>query len=146
MILTKETYIIHVGCALIAGGMTWGLHLFRPTKDARPARQTWGYQDLAVVCGAAIALIVFFYSGTFFNWSGVKGLYQTFHTWFQTGHNGNGHEKPFYYWLMLIGRYEWPVALGSLRLRARALLQEPERPFYRYLCGGNAACLQHCSL
>jgi uncharacterized protein (TIGR03663 family) len=112
MILTKETYIIHVGCAVIAGGMTWGLHLFRPTKDARPARQTWGYQDLALVCGTAIVLIVFFYSGTFLHWSGVKGLYQTFHTWFQTGQNGNGHEKPFYYWLMLIGRYEWPVALG----------------------------------
>ncbi len=112
MILTKETYIIHVGCAVIAACLTWVLHLVRPTKDARPVRQAWGYQDLAVVCGTAIALVVFFYSGTFFNWSGVKGLYQTFHTWFQTGHNGNGHEKPWYYWLMLIGRYEWPVALG----------------------------------
>ena len=112
MILTKETYIIHVGCALVAGGVAWGLHLFQPTKDAKPAHQTWTYQDLAVVCGMAIALIVFFYSGTFLNWSGLKGLYQTFHTWFQTGQNGNGHEKPFYYWLMLIGRYEWPVALG----------------------------------
>jgi uncharacterized protein (TIGR03663 family) len=112
MILTKETYIIHVGCAVIAAGLTWVLHLVRPTDDASPARQAWGYQDLAVVCGTAIALIVFFYSGTFFNWSGVKGLYQTFHTWFQTGHNGNGHEKPWYYWLMLICRYEWPVALG----------------------------------
>jgi uncharacterized protein (TIGR03663 family) len=112
MILTKETYIIHVGCALIAGGVVWGLHLFWPTKDAKPARQTWDYQDLAVVCGTSIVLVVFFYSGTFFNWNGVKGLYVTFHTWFQTGHKGAGHEKPWYYWLMLIGRYEWPVALG----------------------------------
>jgi hypothetical protein len=112
MVLTKETYIIHVGCTVIAAGLTWVLHLVRPTQDARPARQAWSYQDLAVVCGTAIALIVFFYSGTFFNWSGVKGLYQTFHTWFQTGQNGNGHEKAWYYWLMLIGRYEWPVALG----------------------------------
>ena len=85
----------------------------RSTDQGRqPVRQTWSYQDLAVVCADSIALVVFFYSGTFFNWSGVKGLYQTFHTWFKTGHNGNGHEKPWYYWLMLIGRYEWPVALG----------------------------------
>ncbi len=112
MILTKETYIIHVGCAVIAAGLTWVLHFIQPTKDARPVRQTWSYQDLMVVGGVAIALIIFFYSGTFLNWGGLNGLYQTFHTWFQTGQNGNGHEKPFFYWLRLICRYEWPVGLG----------------------------------
>ncbi len=48
------------------------------------------------------------------HWNGVKGLYRTFDAWFKTGSNGNGHEKPWYYWLMLIGRYEQPVALGLL--------------------------------
>ena len=56
-----------------------------------------------VVRGRRWPLIIFFYSGTFFNWPGVKGLYQTFETWFKTGHNGNGHEKPWHYWLELIG-------------------------------------------
>ncbi len=33
-------------------------------------------------------------------------------TWFQTGSNGNGHEKPWPYWLELTLRYEWPVFIG----------------------------------
>ena len=141
MILTKETYIIHVGCAVVAGGLTWVLHLVQPTKDARPVRQAWGYQDLAVVCGTAIALVVFFYSGTFFNWSGVKGLYQTFHTWFQTGHNGNGHEKPWYYWLMLIGRYEWPVALGLCTCAFAPFFKNMSVRYLAIYAVGTLACL-----
>ena len=70
--------------------------------------------DLFVVVAAGIALIVFFYSGTFFNWPGVKGVYLTFATWFQTGKNGNGHEKPFNYWLKLMLRYETPVLIGLI--------------------------------
>ena len=54
----------------------------------------------------------FFYSGTFLNWPGVKGLYLTFATWYHTGSNGNGHEKPWPYWLELTLRYEWPVFIG----------------------------------
>ena len=65
-----------------------------------------------MVTGAAIFFIVFFYSGTFLNWPGVKGLYLTFATWYQTGSNGNGHEKPWPYWLELVMRYEWPVFIG----------------------------------
>jgi hypothetical protein len=82
--------------------------------ESEPAEQTWTWVDLAMVCGVAVGALIFFYSGTFLNWGGVKGLYQTFDAWFKTGHNGNGHEKPFYYWLMLIGRYEWPVTIGLL--------------------------------
>jgi signal transduction histidine kinase len=81
---------------------------------AQLARQTWTYVDLAMVALAAAAVIVFFYSGTFLNWEGVKGLYQTFDAWFKTGSNGNGHEKDWYYWFMLIGTYEQPVALGLI--------------------------------
>ena len=55
-----------------------------------------------MVTGTAIFFIVFFYSGTFLNWPGLKGLYQTFAAWYQTGSNGNGHEKPWPYWLELV--------------------------------------------
>ncbi|PZR76740.1 MAG: hypothetical protein DLM73_01745 [Chthoniobacterales bacterium] len=112
MILTKETYIIHLGCAVVAAFVTWISHKITRLPDARPARQTWTYIDLAVVVLAGAAIIVFFYSGTFFNWEGVKGLYKTFDAWFKTGSNGNGHEKESYYWLELIVRYEQPVLLG----------------------------------
>ena len=124
MILTKETYIIHVGCAVIAALVTWVSHKITRIPDAQPVRQTWTYIDLAVVFGAGAALIVFFYSGAFMNWTGVTGLYKTFQAWFQTGNKGNGHEKSAYnlfwpnkswvnyYWLALLVRYEWPALLG----------------------------------
>lgn len=114
MVLTKETYIIHFACAALAIPATWLSLKITPIDDAKPARQMWRTIDLIVIIAAGIALIVFFYSGTFFNWSGVKGLYQTFAAWLKTGTNGNGHEKPFYYWLLLILRYEAPVLIGLL--------------------------------
>jgi uncharacterized protein (TIGR03663 family) len=151
MILTKETYIIHVGCAALAIPVTWifdrlpqlsvtkrwknkkrsgrndtGFPILTfgaytiywksapPVSDARPAKQSWDYVDLAMVIGTGIALIVFFYSGTFFHWSGVKGLYQAYVAWFTTGQEGHGHEKPWYYWLKLIARYEWPALVGLI--------------------------------
>ena len=114
MILTKETYIIHLGTALIAIPLLWISTKISPVDNAAPAPQKWTYADLAVVCIVGIGAIIFFYSGTFFHWNGIKGLYQSFHAWFKTGHAGNGHEKPFYYWLTLIARYEWPICAGLL--------------------------------
>ena len=58
--------------------------------------------------------IIFFYSGTFLDTPGLKGLYQTFSAWWHTGKAGNGHEKEWYYWLKLFGRYEWPTCAGLL--------------------------------
>lgn len=112
MILTKETYVIHLGCALLALPVLLISIKLCPVENALPVRQRWTGADLAMVCLAGIGAIIFFYSGTFFHWSGLKGLYETFHAWLETGRAGNGHEKPFYYWLMLIARYEWPACIG----------------------------------
>jgi hypothetical protein len=115
MILTKETYIIHLGCAAIAVFCTWLSHMITRVPEARMARQSWTAIDLVMVIGAGLAAIVFFYSGTFFNWEGVKGLYTTFDAWFKTGQAGkSGHEKEWHYWLKLIARYEHPVLVGLL--------------------------------
>ena len=112
MILTKETYIIHLGCALAAFFVAWISQKITPAEDAAPAEQTWTYASLGAVVAVGLAAIAFFYSGTFLNWSGLKGLYETFGAWFKTGSNGNGHEKAWWYWLMLLGRYEPPIALA----------------------------------
>lgn len=121
MILTKETYIIHLGCALLALPIAYGSTMLAGVEDARPAVQKWNSIDLTVVCLTAIGAIVFFYSGTFFHWGGLKDLFRTFHAWFETGSSGHGHEKPVYYWLELIVRYEWPICAGLI-LSAFALL------------------------
>jgi uncharacterized protein (TIGR03663 family) len=114
MILSKETYILHVACAIIALPICAITNYLSPIEDRRRAKQTWTYVDLAVVIGAGIALIVFFYTGTFFHWNGLKGLYQAYAPWFETGSKGHGHEKAWYYWLALISRYELPVLAGLL--------------------------------
>ncbi len=114
MILTKETYIIHVGCAAVAMLVAWLSHKITPASEARAVKQSWTAFDLTVVILVGLAAIVFFYSGTFYNWAGLKGLYETFSAWFATGQNGNGHEKDWWYWLMLIGRYEVAIAVGLL--------------------------------
>src|SRR6266702_3427522 len=68
MILTKETYVIHVGCAALAIPVLMVSHWLSRLPDAKRAPQIWTYVDLCVVLAAGIFLIVFFYSGTYFNW------------------------------------------------------------------------------
>jgi uncharacterized protein (TIGR03663 family) len=114
MILSKETYTLHLGCAVIAAGVCYISNSFNQFNDRRPAAQTWNYIDLALVGGTGVALIIFFYSGTFFHWSGIRGLYQAYKPWFETGSQGHGHEKPWYYWLSLIAHYELPALAGLL--------------------------------
>ena len=147
MILTKETYLIHLGCAAIAlvvlwfwneflemcerfaqppntkrrwradpwtSTMRWIASFAQPVRDARAVAQKWDLVDLAVVIGTCAAAIVSFYSGTFFHWSGLKGLYQAYFAWFATGHEGHGHEKAWYYWTALLAHYEYPILAGLL--------------------------------
>jgi uncharacterized protein (TIGR03663 family) len=130
MILTKETYIIHVGCALIAAVVTWISHKISRAPDAKLVRQSWTSVDLLVVAGTGLAAIIFFYSGAFMNWPGVAGLWKTFEAWAKTGSDGAGHGKPFYYWLQLIVRYEQPVLIALL---LSPLIQLVQNLSLRYL-------------
>ena len=143
MILSKETYILHFACAIIAMPVLVisnfviekasaflqttqhrrGVKVYlcrivagvgESLSDSRLAAQSWDYVDLAFVIGIGVALIVAFYSGFFFHWSGVKGLFEAYKPWFKTGSEGHGHEKSWYYWLALISHYELPVLAGSL--------------------------------
>jgi uncharacterized protein (TIGR03663 family) len=115
MILSKETYILHVACAIVAVPVCVVSHYFSKLNEDRPARQTWDYVDFAVVASTGIALIIVFYSGFFFHWTGVRDLFEAFAPWFKTGSAGHsGHEKQWYYWLALITRYELPVLAGLL--------------------------------
>src|SRR5947208_6969767 len=103
MILTKETYAIHVACAVLAIPTLAVSYALNRVPDVKPAKQTWSWIDLAMVVIVGGFAIVFFYSGTFFNWSGVKGLYLAFKAWTETGAAGHGHEKAWDYWLKIMG-------------------------------------------
>src|SRR5216117_1210012 len=125
MILTKETYAIHVACAVIAIPVLAVSIALSRVPDIKPAKQTWTYIDLAMVIIVGAAAILFFYSGTFLNWSGVKGLYQAFKAWTETGAAGHGHEKAWDYWFKIMGPslefrrsdflgYELPMLVGLI--------------------------------
>jgi uncharacterized protein (TIGR03663 family) len=125
MILTKETYAIHLACAVLAIPVLAVSIALNRVPDTRPAKQTWSYIDLAMVVAVGAVAVIFFYSGTFFNWSGVKGLYLAFKAWTETGAAGHGHEKAWDYWLKLMGPswesggtnfsgYELPMLAGLI--------------------------------
>ena len=125
MILTKETYAIHLACAILAIPALAVSYALSRIPDAKPAKQTWTWIDLAMVLAVGAAAIVFFYSGTFFNWDGLKGLYLAFKAWTETGTAGHGHEKAWDYWFKMMGpsweaggenftAYELPMLAGLI--------------------------------
>jgi len=125
MILTKETYAIHLACAILAIPALAVSYALSRVPDAKPAKQTWSWIDLAMVLGVSAAAIIFFYSGTFFNWDGLKGLYLAFKAWTETGTAGHGHEKAWDYWFKMMGpsweaggenftAYELPMLAGLI--------------------------------
>ena len=125
MILTKETYAIHLACAILAIPALAVSYALSRVPDAKPAKQTWTWIDLAMVLGVGAAAIIFFYSGTFFNWDGLKGLYLAFKAWTETGEAGHGHEKAWDYWFKMMGpswetggenftAYELPMLAGLI--------------------------------
>lgn len=111
--LTMVLSVCSMLTSLVPINRTYAWKPAQPLPDGRPVPQRWDYIDLAAVVAVGVILIVTFYSGTFLHWSGLKGLYQAYDAWIQTGQAGkSGHEKPWGYWLKLIARYEWPVLFG----------------------------------
>src|SRR5439155_394567 len=94
--------LVSIACVWLAIptlAVSYALNRF---PDTKPAKQTWSWIDLAMVVIVGGFAVIFFYSGTFFNWSGVKGLYLAFKAWTETGAAGHGHEKAWDYWLGLM--------------------------------------------
>ena len=124
MILTKETYLVQIGCLLLAVPCLKLWNNLVPCEDSLSwTQQKWTWSDLFLGSGWGALAIVFFYSGTFYHLEGLHGLWQTFAAWFQTGVQNEGHAKTAFaiagtplnwYWISLMIRYEWPAFLGLL--------------------------------
>lgn len=114
MVLTKETYAIHLIALALAFPALWILERISPSVPSpETGARRWSRRDLEVCAAVCVALIIFFYTGGFLDWSSLPGMWETFGTWVHTGTGGEtGHEKPWYYWLDLMARYEWPAAAG----------------------------------
>jgi len=124
MILNKETYIIHAGSLALAAGVfaLWNRVSPLAPPPKRAAARGWDGKDALLAGGVMVFLLVFFYSGNFFNFKGVGDMFHSLVAWTQTGASANGHDKPAYdllpfvnyYWLALLARYEWPALAGLL--------------------------------
>jgi len=165
MILTKETYVIHFACFALAAGTLWLWEWVFPSSPAQPIHKPrWKTDHLAWSLAGGVAAIVFFYSGNFLAWDSLQGLWQTHATWFETGVDAAGHDKPAFdrigiepfavtigvgawklnwYWISLGARYEWPFLLGLLAC-VRYIF--PSRPAIRYLAIYGAGTLVAYSL
>jgi uncharacterized protein (TIGR03663 family) len=136
-VLTKETYAIHFLAFLLTVPCMWVLGTMSPMAEKEgAAAQEWTWRDIAGGALMFVGCVVFFYSGAFMDVKGLAGLYQAFAAWAQTGKAGNGHEKAWYYWVQLFGRYEWPSAVGLLVAMMCVLPRSP-----RWVWGGVAAAI-----
>lgn len=125
LLLIKETAVIHLACFLLAALC---LLLWQHVVPSRPAvvlaSRGWSNCDLGWCCALSLLALLFFYSGTFLNWSGVGDFFKAYIKWFHTGTGEGGHVKSEYqvgkfaflnyYWLALMAYYEWPSLLGLL--------------------------------
>lgn len=143
-VLTKETYVVHLACFLLAAAALRLVETVSPSAPAIWVGPRWRWGEFAAVVATGLVTIVTFYAGFGLNPGGVKGLWETFALWADTGREGQGHEKEWYYWLTLFARYEWPALLG---LVAGAALLWPRSPrFLRYLAIVGAGTLTAYSI
>lgn len=121
-ILTKETYAIHGACFFLALVTLRFWEKVMPSSPAFPiVTQRWNRNELIPAVAISAFTIVAFYSGFFFDFGAVSGLWETFAAWFKTGVEAGGHEKTGYqlgplnyYFLELALRYEWAAFFGLL--------------------------------
>ena len=134
MILTKETYLIHVTAFILAVPcLLFYEKRFRSTRFAF-AGWKFGRRDVVKVTGICAGLIVFFYTGGLLDWPGIEpppsgprgslaGLYECFGAWVRTGTaNETHHEKPWHYWLQLLAGIEITDAKAGERVTISATI------------------------
>jgi uncharacterized protein (TIGR03663 family) len=121
MVLSKETYLIHVVVIGIAFACYKLWDRLVPSAPAfRWAKQSWTFWEIRKPLAGLLFILIFFYSGNFFNWPGVLGIVTTFGAWIKTGLDHTTgfarHEQQVgffnYYWFWLCFRYEPWILLG----------------------------------
>jgi len=136
---TKETYLIHFGCLILAWPCCWWYTKNVLHQPLGWAEQSWKAPDSRkgiVISGFVLAAL---YSGMFMHWSGIIDFFRGLVSWIGTGvGHASGHEKPWHYWLFLITRYEWITLIGLL---ACFRFLWPSDPRMRYVAIYSAGAL-----
>ncbi len=107
----KENFAIFGAALGIAELAVW-------RSDRRVSRVfTRAFWPGAFAClGLSLIPVLVFFTGFFQEWAGFAKFFEAFLKWFETGSHGNGHQKPFWYWIGLLFRYEWLPLVGLLAL------------------------------
>lgn len=122
LISTKETFFIFLGTWFIAEIVVRILEQF---EREGVARAPWVQRedlsenerralvlDALAISGISVLVLAALFSGFFEHSQGIADFFRAFDFWSSTGTKGNGHEKPFFYWIELLARYEWPLLIG----------------------------------
>jgi uncharacterized protein (TIGR03663 family) len=105
MALTKETFLIFTLNTFIALGLV----------KVWQKKTLWNSKlDVTYPILISTLVILLFYSEFFTSLKETKEFFTAFAIWKDTGFKHTGHEKPFYYWLGLLWRYEWIFLVGFL--------------------------------
>ena len=92
--------------------------------------------DIAKIIFTCVCIVLLFYSGFGLHWEGVAGIFETFQHMFTKGTvSEQGHNKEFFYWLKLLGWYEWPAVIGLLAAPIFALRRSPVLATVLLVCG-----------
>lgn len=140
-VLLKETFVILGFAFLIAWAwveVSPGLlkHVKGKAEMARPQRQKGAGAPTSFVLKAGVVSVLAWlvlYTGFFHNGKGIPDFFMAIMPWLKTGVGVSGHDKPFYYWLELFGRYEWAALAGLAGACAGAFSRSWKMRFFSVL-------------
>lgn len=116
MLLMKETWIIFAATWAIAWGMATAYgRYFGETGESHAEseghREEIHFGQALGIVLTGLGILFLFYSGFLLNPNGITDFFKSLAFWTETGVGATGHEKPFYYWLKLLFRYETIIPL-----------------------------------
>ena len=125
----KENFVIYIGALCLAEVMVVFYERWFPQLQTEKRLPYFKDSKKTIlgglsVVGIAAVMVVAIYSALGRDANGISNFFKAFVLWSETGSKGNGHQKPYYYWLNLLSSLEWFAFLGLL-LTPLALFRMP---------------------
>lgn len=112
---TKETFFIFLGTWAIALAVLRIVQKVLKQPIDEPSKLPLSRSEIyrmAQICILAVILLYALFSNLFSEPKAFREFFDAFAIWSKTGSGKSGHEKPFFYWIQLLARYEWPMLLA----------------------------------
>lgn len=106
LLITKETAIIMLFVLFVIGVVNY--------KKIREIKFRSNGKIVLMSAFIFILIYVVFFTSFFSNIAGIEDSFKGFMPWIERGVGEAGHDKPFYYYFLLLGEYEWPLLMFAL--------------------------------